>query len=259
MQEVQMDTTRGYVLYEENDHKVIWLGWDADVSSGAIQTNQYLIVNSGKGILLDPGGVHLFSRVVSVVSRFISLDDVESIFFSHQDPDVSSGIALWLGVTKAQVYIHDIWRRFVPHFGLVDQSRITPLEDEGGSINLGSVSLKLIPAHFLHSAGNFSLYDPRSKILFSGDIGTAVFPEGKEYPEVEDFENHTRLMEPFHARAMGSNQAAARWISMCRKLDVSILAPQHGAMMRGELVRKFYDWFGNLNCGIDYLKSRTGA
>ncbi|WP_319561000.1 MBL fold metallo-hydrolase [Marispirochaeta sp.] len=254
-----MDTTRGYVLFEEDDHKVIWLGWDEDVSSGAIQTNQYLIVNSGKGILLDPGGVHLFSRVVSVVSRFISLDDVESIFFSHQDPDVSSGIALWLGVTNAQVYIHDIWRRFVPHFGLVDQSRITPLNDDGGTIALGSVSLQLVPAHFLHSAANFSLYDPRSRILFSGDIGTAVFPEGKEYPEVDDFDTHTRLMKSFHQRAMGSNRAAARWLETCSRLDVSILAPQHGAMMRGELVKKFYDWFGNLNCGIDFFQSRAGV
>ena len=253
-----MDATRGYVLFEEEDHKVVWLGWDEDVSSGAVQTNQYLIVNSGKGILLDPGGVHLFSRVVSVASRYINLDDVETIFFSHQDPDVSSGIALWLGVTKAQVYIHGLWQRFVPHFGLVDQSRITPLGDTGGTISCGSVSLSLVPAHFLHSPGNFSLYDPRSRILFSGDIGAAIFPQGKEYPEVENFETHKAFMEDFHRRTMTSNRAVSLWLDSCRKLDVTMIAPQHGAMMRGDMVNDFYSWFGNLSCGIDDLAFMGG-
>ena len=248
-----MNTNRGYVLFEEDDHKVIWLGWDDDVSSGAVQTNQYLIINSGKGILLDPGGVHLFSRVVSVVSRYINLDDIESIFFSHQDPDVSSGIALWLGVTRATVYIHDLWVRFVPHFGLVDSARIIPLDDEGGDISCGRGYIHAVPAHFLHSPGNFSVYDPRSKILFSGDIGAAIFPEGKEYPEVTDFEAHKSLMAGFHQRAMTSNKAVARWIDACSSFDITILAPQHGAMMRGPLVQKFFSWLGGLNCGIDFV------
>jgi flavorubredoxin len=41
---------------------------------GVVQANQYLIVHKGKATLLDPGGVHLFARVVSAVSRFTSLD-----------------------------------------------------------------------------------------------------------------------------------------------------------------------------------------
>ena len=254
-----MDVRQGGVLFEEENHKVIWLGWDEDVSAGAVQTNQYLIVNSGKGILLDPGGVHLFSRVVSVVSRYINLDDLESIFFSHQDPDVSSGIALWLGVTKAQVYIPALWQRFVPHFGLVEQGRITPLNDDGGTIRVGDVDLKLVPAHFLHSPANFSLFDPRSKILFSGDIGAAVFPAGKEYPEVEDFTSHIGYMEGFHTRVMASNRAVKRWIDACRPLRADMVAPQHGAMMRGDLVEAFYGWFGSLQCGLDRIESGIGA
>ncbi len=250
-----MNINRGEVLFEEGDHKVIWLGWDNDVSSGAVQTNQYLIMNSGKGILLDPGGVHLFSRVVSVVSRYINLDDVESIFFSHQDPDVSSGIALWLGVTRATVYIHSLWERFVPHFGLVDTKRIISLDDHGGSINCGSANLDIIPAHFLHSPGNFSVYDSRSKILFSGDIGAAIFPPGKEYPLVEDFDSHIPLMQGFHQRAMTSNRAVSTWIDLCRKYDIAIMAPQHGAMMKNDLVQRFFTWFGSIDCGIDYLGS----
>lgn len=249
-----MDKKKGAVIFEEDNHKVIWLGWDDDVASGAVQTNQYLIINSGKGMLLDPGGVHLFSRVVSVVSRYISLDDVDTIFFSHQDPDVSSGIALWLGVTRAQVHIPDLWSRFVPHFGLVEQNRITPLGDEAGVLRCGGGEFNLIPAHFLHSPANFSLYDPRSKFLFSGDIGAAVFPPGAEDPEVADFETHIQYMESFHRRVMTSRKAVELWLSACKPYRVDMIAPQHGAMMRGAMVEQFYKWFGSLSCGLDEMK-----
>ena len=95
-------------------------GTEQKYSKGVIQTMQYLIIDQGRGVLLDPGGVHLFSRVVAAVSRYISIDKIDHIFFSHQDPDVSSGIALWLGVTKAKVHISSLWTRFLPHFGIVD-------------------------------------------------------------------------------------------------------------------------------------------
>ena len=157
----------GKVLYDDGEHKYIWLGADADQKKGVVQTNQYLIIDKGKGVLLDPGGVHLFSRVVAVASRFIDLSNIESIFFSHQDPDVSSGIALWLGVTNAVIYVSDLWIRFLPHFGIVDGTRIRGIEDVKRTIKLPSGSnLSCVPAHFLHSAGCYCLYDKRAKNSF---------------------------------------------------------------------------------------------
>jgi len=69
--------------------------------------------------------------------------------------------------------------RFAPHFGVdvEDLRRIVPVDDRGTRINIPTGCLELIPAHFLHSVGNFSVYDPQSKILFSGDIGASVMPE----------------------------------------------------------------------------------
>ncbi|KAF1028020.1 MAG: hypothetical protein GAK29_00319 [Acinetobacter bereziniae] len=49
--------------------------------------------------------------------------------------------------------------------------RLIELPDQGGSIPLGETRIIVVPAHFLHSVGNFQFYDPISKILFSGDMG----------------------------------------------------------------------------------------
>ena len=250
----------GRILYEDADHKFIWLGTENKYRKGVIQTMQYLIIDRGRGTLLDPGGVHLFSRVVASVSRYISIDKIDTIFFSHQDPDVSSGIALWLGVTSAKVYISELWTRFLPHFGIVDTSRVFPIEDRGMKITLPSgAELKCVPAHFMHSPGQFNLFDVRSRILFTGDIGAAVFGDGEEILFVDDFNRHIRLIEDFHRRYMASNIVVKKWCVQVSRLNPDMIAPQHGAIYQGESVKAFLNWLSELRCGTDLLDQYYGA
>lgn len=248
------------VLYEDERHRFIWLGWEEEEEEGLVQTNQYLIISGEEGILLDPGGTHVFPRVIAAIAKYIPLENIKHIFYSHQDPDVSSGLPLWLSVTPARVYISKLWVRFVPHFGKIDIKRMEPLEDRRGSINLpaGGV-LEFIPAHYLHSTGNLSAYDSRSKILFSGDIGAAVFPPGKRYLFVEDFDAHVPLMEGFHRRYMKSNRVLRKWVELVRRKEVNMIAPQHGAIFPKGNVEKFLSWLENLKCGEDILEEIYGV
>lgn len=251
---IQNDDVHGKILYEDNQHKFIWLGSESQYRKGAVQTMQYLIIDNGRGVLLDPGGVHLFSRVVTAVSRFISVDKIDTIFFSHQDPDVSSGIALWLGITNAKVYISELWVRFLPHFGIVDTKRMIGVPDKGVDITLASGALmKCVPSHFMHSPGQFGLFDEKSRILFTSDIGAAVFGEGEETLFVEDFNAHIPFIEGFHTRYMASNKIVRRWVDAVRRLNPAMLAPQHGAVYKDETVGKFLDWMANLQCGTDFI------
>jgi flavorubredoxin len=253
---ISAEDVNGRILYEDPEHSFIWLGADPEASSGVVQTNQYLIIDHGRGILLDPGGIHLFARVVAVASRYLSIDRIDTIFFSHQDPDVSSGIALWLGVTSAKIYVSSLWLRFLPHFGIVDQKRVVGIEDFGPALPLGSgAKLKFIPAHFLHSTGNFSAFDEKSKILFSGDIGAAVFPVGKEQLFIDDFSGVLPYIEGFHKRYMSSGKVTSLWSRNAAALSPSMIAAQHGGIYRGEAVGKFLEWFGKLVCGIDAVDS----
>ena len=251
----------GRTLYDDGDHKFIWIGTDDDFGKGVVQTMQYLIIDKNKGWLLDPGGVHLFARVVAGVSRFISLDRIEGIIFSHQDPDVSSGIALWLGVTKAKVYISALWTRFLPHFGIVDQSRVTAIEDcKDRALALPSGSrLRFVPTHFMHSPGAWSVFDEKSRILFSSDVGAAIFPEGDERLFIEDFPSTIPYVEGFHKRYIACNAVARRWVEIVRRLDPDMIAPQHGGVYKGAAVGAFLSWLGGLRCGVDLIDEIYGA
>ena len=252
-----VDRVKGEVLYDKDGHKFIWLGWEEHEEEGTVQVNQYLIIDKGEGILLDPGGIHVFPQVVGNVSRYIDLDNIKHIFFAHQDPDVCSGIALWLGVTPAKTHISKWWIRFLPHFGVYDKNKVSPIEDRGGFISLPSGGkLDFIPAHFLHSIGNFNLYDPKAKILFTSDLGAAIFPHNKRYLFVEDFNAHIKLMEAFHKRFMTSNIAMKAYLKQLYKYKIEMICPQHGAIFPdSETAQKFLKWLGNLKCGIDIINS----
>lgn len=249
------DIVKGETLYDDGNHKFIWLGWEEHEEEGLIQVNQYLIENNGVGALLDPGGIHVFPRVVANISRYIDLDRIKYIFYSHQDPDVSSGIALWLSVTNAKVYISKWWVRFLPHYGMFDMSMIEPVDEGGAKITFPSGEiLEILPAHFLHSVANFHVYDRRSKTLFTGDLGAAVFPKDGRYPFVTDFNAHLRLMEGFHIRYMASNRVCKKYVDLVSKFDISMIAPQHGAIFnKKDDVKKFFNWLSNLQCGVDVI------
>ncbi|HJL15934.1 MAG TPA: MBL fold metallo-hydrolase [Sandaracinaceae bacterium LLY-WYZ-13_1] len=238
-------------LFEEGAHRNLLL---EDFSSGlAVQANQHLIVHGDEAMILDPGGHKVYSKVLSATTGELGRARLTHLFLSHQDPDIVAAANGWLMTTDATAWCSELWVRFVPHFGLdrLVEDRLKPIPDQGMVMELGGAELLVLPAHFLHSCGNFQVYDPTSKILYSGDLGASV---GPEYREVSDFDAHVPSMEGFHRRYMASNRAMRLWADMVRELDVQIIAPQHGAFFRGpEMVGRFIDWCAGLECGVDLM------
>ena len=134
------------------------------------------------------------------------------------------------------------------------QQRLISIPDDGKALQIGDSVLVAIPAHYLHSEGNFQFYDPVSKILFSGDLG-ASFVDGEHVSEpVDDFEAHIPYMESFHRRFMGSNKVLRLWVNMVRDLDIHWIVPQHGRSFQGKrIVAELLQWLEDLECGIDLL------
>lgn len=240
------------VLFENTEHKNVLL---EDFTSGQmVQSNQHIIVHGDEAILLDPGGHKLYSQAIDELSKVVPQRKLKHILFSHQDPDIVAAANAWLMVTEARAYLPQLWVRFIMHFGVDEMvsDRIEPLPDEGRVLDVGGTSMLLLPAHFMHSAGNFQLYDPVAKILYSGDLGASL---GQTYTVVENFEDHLQYMEGFHRRYMASGDVLKRWVAMVRPLDIDIIAPQHGAMLVGEEnVTQFIAWIEGLECGIDLMK-----
>lgn len=239
------------VLFDAGGHRNVLLE-DQDAGE-AVQANHHLIIHNNEGMVLDPGGHKVYRRVLSDTTALLRGGKLASIFLSHQDPDIVASLNGWLMTTDAVAHASALWTRFIPHFGLdrLVLTRLKEIPDEGAVLKLGGADLLALPAHFLHSCGNFHLYDPRSKILYSGDLGASL---GMGYREVSDFDAHLPYMAGFHRRYMASNRALRAWVKMVRGLDIELIAPQHGALFRGkEMTGKFLDWCEALECGIDVM------
>lgn len=246
---------REKILYEDATHKCVMFSFDDESHEDAyLSVNQYLIVQNGVGILVDPGSEAIFDELYDAVSRHVQIDKIKFVFFSHQDPDVSGSIAQWAISTKAKFILSSLWTRFMSHYGFMEMDRVMALADHGAKLKFGSEYLQFVPAHFLHSPGNFTLYDSKSKILFSGDIGTAVVSAPTDYKHVQDFEEHKEHLHSFHKRYMGSNKLCRAWVKSVEKLDVNVIAPQHGLVFEEEKVTLFLEWLRELRCGSDFME-----
>lgn len=241
-------------LFDNGHHKFVLLNESEPGKEDGIRSNQYLCVHGDSGVLMDPGGFGVMPRVLAELMRYMSPEQLRAIVLSHQDPDIVGGIATWLEITSAPVHVSSIWLRFLPHYGVPSMERFVGVPDAGAMLELAEgASLQLIPAHFLHSEGQINVYDPIAKVLFSGDIGAAMMPDGDETPYVDDFAAHLPRIEGFHRRYMCSNRAARIWVDAVSKLDIDFIAPQHGPVYRGAAVGAFLDWFRELECGIDLM------
>jgi flavorubredoxin len=233
----------------DGSHQWVMLGRDEHKADKIIDSNQYMVRTANRCLLLDPGGIEIFASMLAEALNYAPIGQITDLFASHQDPDIISSLGLWdQTLINGRLHAPAMWEGFIRHFGCTSIEYV-PIPDEGGTIRLESVELQLIPAHYLHSSGNFHVYDPQAKILMSGDVGAALEAPGAPL-FVDKFDAHTEKMRYFHQRWMPSNRAKSDWIERVRNLDIEIMAPQHGRMFKGDDVKRFLDWFDALQVGI---------
>lgn len=240
---------KAHTIFQDGNYTWRVIARDPERPDHLIDTNEYVVSDGERAILTDPGGQEVFPAVFSALSEAMDPTRLTHIFASHQDPDVISSLSLWLSFNpRLRCYASWIWGSFIPHFG-GDPDTLIDLPDEGGEIELGGRTLQAIPAHYLHSSGNFNLYDPAARLLFSGDLGAALLPPEESGLYVTDFDRHIRHAEGFHRRWMGSEVAKRDWCERVSRLDIELMCPQHGAIYRGRDVGRFVNWLAELKVG----------
>lgn len=245
------------VFFDNGQHKCI--GFTKLVKGEGVQANQFAICHNEEGMLLDPGGNLTYRDLLGEMAQFFLPANLRYVFASHQDPDIVASLNGWLLITEADILVASEWERFIPHFCLKDitTGRLLSIPYEGMEVELGGSPLHIIPAHYLHTVGNFQVYDPVSKVLFSGDVGASLLSGDDAAKVWTDFNAFltTGSGEAFHKHYMSGNRACRLWVNAIRKYDIDWMIPQHGASFKGKkIIAEFLDWFDNLECGIDLIE-----
>jgi flavorubredoxin len=207
-------------------------------------------------LLIDPGSSSDFSSVHTKVTSLIGgLDKLSALFVNHQDPDVGSSstiISARYAPRASIICSEDTWRLIV-HSNL-PRDRFVPTEKFTKGIKLPTGHRLIpVPSPYCHFRGAVMLYDPETRVLFTGDLFGGL-TDGSDTRLVAD-ESDWSGIRAFHQIYMPTNAALARTVAAIRALEpkVEVLAPQHGRVITGELVPLFLDRMSRLQVGLDIM------
>jgi flavorubredoxin len=247
--------TMAIELFNQHGHVCLMFTHLSDEGGQAVQANQFLVIDQEQGAIIDPGGNMAYNELLLTIGRYFPPNKLTEILASHADPDIIASLDRWMTSTQATLYISKLWERFAPHFCKPGKTagRIVGIPDPGMRIPLGRSEIVALPAHFMHSEGNFQFWDPVSRILFSGDLGVSMGTSAEAGKPITSLGPHLHRMEGFHRRYMVSQKVLRLWTHMARTLPIDMIVPQHGSPLVGEAIPEFLGWIGDLSCGVDQL------
>ncbi len=234
----------------------VW--WLANRSDSLLEVNVYLLCypheKGQANLLVDPGPPEILTCLQKGTVPIIGgLENIHGVLINHQDPDVSTNAAYIqkLNPKCMTVASEDTWRLI--HFLGLKASLFKAVESYRNyrASMPGGHRLHFVPSPFCHFRGAMMYYDERSRILFSGDLFGGLSYTPDLYATSASWEG----IKTFHQLYMPSRDALRLAVSRIRNLDPQpeIIAPQHGSLIQGDLLKDFIDRMYNLDVGLDLL------
>lgn len=227
--------------------KVYWVGFYDKASN--LHCNPYLVIDGEEAVLIDPGSVPHFPIVARKTVSLVAPKKISYIVISHQDPDIAGALPVFedlISNSKLQIATSTRASQLISFYGI--KSPFYKVDEHANNVKLSSGrELQFISANYLHTTGVFATYDTKTKILFTSDIFGAYSDKWDLYATGE----YKEKMALFHAHYMPSRDILKRALEKFEKLDIEMIAPQHGSIIKKEYVKDFIGFLKNVECGLD--------
>lgn len=238
---------------QELDKGIYWLGMRRNVR---LETNTYLRVFQRKvtslALLIDPGGPNVFKTILKRLHGIIgSLQKLRIVFLSYQDPGASINIAYLLkrNPTLTVVCTDDVWR--LAYALGVSSARFQAVEKiKNACVRLSKDQvIRFLPVPFCPSRGACMLYDEQRRILFSGGLFGGITFTLPLFATPQHWEG----IRIWHQMYIPSQQSLQQAIKIVRDLQPppKMIAPQHGAMLKDDMIPMVLDKLSALPVGVE--------
>jgi len=228
---------------------IFWVGFHERISN--FHCNPYLIVSGNEAVLIDSGSRPDFAVVMMKILRTgISPEQITTLIYQHSDPDLCGSMPNMIDLCrnpKLTILSEKNSIIFISYYiEKEQQSLLRSIEDIGFEFTFGEGRvLKFFNTPYAHSAGSFVTYDEQTKTLFSSDIFGSFSQKWSLYIDLKE-DCHTcndylhcmnnrddcpipDILE-FHKKVMPSEKALRYAMDIFRKLDIEMIAPQHGSI-----------------------------
>ena len=233
---------------------IFWVGYV--IPGDPFQCHAYLIRNGEESILIDPGSEKILPVLLDKIFQVVPLKNIKYIVMHHQDPDITGSFSsLKKLFPPGERYIVTHWRTKVllEHydwnfpFYLVDSNN--------WKLEAGDRILEFVFTPYAHFPGAFCTFDSKTRTLFSSDIFGAI--SEKFFFYAEDTEEYYKGVEFFHKHYMPSRAILNYALDQILLKKPKLIAPQHGSLIREELINKVVYRLRNLECGLYLLEAAT--
>ena len=233
---------------------IYWIGYV--IPNDPFQCHVYLIKNGEESILIDPGSMITFPVVLEKITSLIPLRDIKYIIMHHQDPDiVGCYTTLEKLFPKGERYIVTHWRTemLLKHYQW--ETPFYLINENEWKLKAGNRKLEFVFTPYAHFPGAFCTYDKKSKILFSSDLFGGLTPKFELFAKsVDEYFEYAKI---FHEHYIPSKEVLNYAINKIEKKSPVIIAPQHGSIIKKDLIKPFFNKLKKLNCGFylmdDYI------
>ena len=229
--------------------RVWWVGHL--LPDDVFQCHVYLVEHADQSVLIDPGSVLTFPSTVRKIDKVIPFDHIRYFLCSHQDPDIGAALPqIDQMVTRPDACLVTDWRSaaLLKHYGT--NLPFWLVDSHDWQLDLGGRVLDFLLTPYLHFAGAFVTFDSATGTLFSSDLFGGFTKEPRLFAEdVEYFE----AIRPFHEHYMPSRDILGHTLRKLDRLDLKLIAPQHGSIIPRQLIRPIIARLRDLECGL-YLK-----
>jgi len=230
---------------------IYWVGMH--LKDDPFQCHPYLIKNGNESILIDPGSMIEFDETVRKVKSIIDISSIKYIILHHQDPDLAAAvpeIEKLINRDDLLIVTHSRMSLLIKHY-LVTSSYYEIDKHNNQLITSSGLKLDFLTTPYCHSPGAFVSYEPISKVLFSGDIFGGIEESWEFYAD----ESYFLKAKQFHQEYMPSKDIFNYALGKIEKLDIDLIAPQHGSIIEKKYIASLIGDMKNLDCGL-YIEEK---
>ncbi len=230
---------------------IYWIGMYLE--NDPFQCHPYLIKNGNESILIDPGSMLEFKETVRKVKSVVDIKSIKYIVLHHQDPDLVAAvpeIEKLIDRDDLLIVTHSRMSLLIKHY-LVTSDYYEIDKNDNQLITPNGYRLDFRTTPYCHSPGAFVSYEPKTKTLFSGDIFGGLEESWEFYADETYFEK----AKQFHQEYMPSKDIFNYALKKIEKLDINLIAPQHGSIIEKKYIPNLIRDMKNLDCGL-YIEER---
>ena len=226
---------------------IYWVGYV--IPDDPFQCHVYLIKNGKESILIDPGSMITFPVVLEKITSILPLKDIKYIIMHHQDPDIVGCYStLEKLFPKGERYIATHWRTemLLKHYQW--ETPFYLVNEHNWQLKTKNRELEFVFTPYAHFAGAFCTYDKKSKILFSSDLFGGLTPKFELFAKNAD--EYFEHLKPFHQHYIPNKEILNYAIYHIEQKDISLIAPQHGSIIKKEILPPLIEKMKELDCGL---------